>query len=477
MQVTSMHFKPRATQKLADPHLRAALDGLKRRFVPGRANVIAELDNFEEIRDSAALIRQRALDHLDFFLEEFERNARARGAIVHWGETWEDVTGIVCGIARENAVRKAVKSKSMVSEECALNEALEAAGIEVVETDLGEYILQLGREPPSHIIAPVIHKTKDQVSDLFADKHAKPRKTDIGEMTREAREILRPHFLSADMGITGANFVVAETGSTLIVTNEGNGRMVTTLPRIHVAITGIEKVVPTLEDVATLMRLLPRSATGQSISNYVSVSTGTRQAGELDGPEQFHIVLVDGGRSKLLASEFRSILRCIRCGACMNHCPVYQNVGGHAYGWVYPGPMGSVLTPNFIGIDKALDLPHAATLCNQCGVVCPVKIPLPELLRKLREKQYDLDLRPRVERMALRGWTYLAAHPRLYAFGAAIAARGLRWLSDRRGMITRLPFGGGWTVGRDLPAPEGETFRTLYAKRRGKSGTDHDCRQ
>ena len=463
-----MHFKSRATQKLADPQLRAALDGLKRRFVPGRANVIAELDNYDEIRDSAAAIRQRALDHLDFFLEEFERNATARGATVHWAETWADVTDIVCAIARQNSVRKAVKSKSMVSEECALNEALESAGIEVVETDLGEYILQLGKEPPSHIIAPVIHKTKDQVSDLFAAKHAKPRKTDIGEMTREAREILRPHFLSADMGITGANFVVAETGSTLIVTNEGNGRMATTLPRVHVAITGIEKVVPTLEDVATLMRLLPRSATGQSISNYVSITTGTRQSGDFDGPEQFHIVLVDGGRSKLLASEFRSILRCIRCGACMNHCPVYQNVGGHAYGWVYPGPMGSVLTPNFIGIDKALDLPHAATLCNQCGVVCPVKIPLPELLRRLREKQFELDLRPRAERMALRGWTYLAAHPRLYAFATAIGARGLRWISDRRGMISRLPLGGGWTDGRDLPAPEGRTFRALYAKRKRK---------
>jgi len=465
MQVASMHFKPRAAEKLADPHLREALDGLESRFVPGRAKVIAELDNFEEIREAAAQIRSRALDHLDFFLEEFERNATARGATVHWAETQADVARIVCAIARDNGVRKAIKSKSMVSEECALNDALGAAGIEVVETDLGEYILQLSKEPPSHIIAPVIHKTKDQVSDLFATKHGKARKTDIGEMTREAREVLRPHFLSADMGISGANFIVAETGSTLIVTNEGNGRMVTTLPRVHVAITGIEKVVPTLEDVATLLRLLPRSATGQSISNYVSITTGTRASGDLDGPEQFHIILLDGGRSRILAGEFREILRCIRCGACMNHCPVYQSVGGHAYGWVYPGPMGSVLTPNYVGIEKALDLPHAATLCNQCGVVCPVKIPLPELLRKLREKQFDLALRPRVERLALWAWTYLASRPRLYALVSGIGVRILRRMRDHRGMIRRLPLGRGWTDGRDMPAPSGRTFRTLYAQR------------
>jgi L-lactate dehydrogenase complex protein LldF len=464
MQITSMHFKPRAAERLADPQLREALDGLKRRFVPGRAAAIAELDDFEATREAAAQIRDRALEHLDFFLEEFERNARARGAVVHWAETSADVNRIVTAIARDHGVRKAVKSKSMVSEECALNDALEAAGVEVVETDLGEYILQLGREAPSHIIAPVIHKTRDQVSDLFAEKHGTARKTDIGEMTREAREVLRPHFLDADMGITGANFIVAETGSTLIVTNEGNGRMATTLPRIHVAITGIEKVVPTLEDVATLLRLLPRSATGQSISNYVSITTGTRGAEDLDGPEQFHIVLLDGGRSQLLASDLRPILRCIRCGACMNHCPVYQSVGGHAYGWVYPGPMGSVLTPNYVGMEKALDLPHAATLCNQCGVVCPVKIPLPELLRKLREKQYASGLRPWRERMGLRAWAAFAARPRLYAAVTALGVRMLAWMGGRRGAIAWLPFGSGWTDGRDLPAPEGKTFRALYRK-------------
>ncbi len=465
MQVTSMHFKPTATRKLADPQLRGALNGLKERFVPGRAAVIAELDNFEEIRDAAAAIRRRTLEHLDFYLEEFERRATERGAVVHWAATWDEANEIVLRIARENGVRKAVKSKSMVSEECALNDALEGAGIEVVETDLGEYILQLGKEPPSHIIAPVIHKTLDQVSDLFAEKHATERKTDIPELTREARERLRPHFLSADMGITGANFVVAETGSTLIVTNEGNGRMATTLPRVHVAITGIEKVVPTLEDLSVLLRLLPRSATGQSISNYVSVTTGVGAEDEPDGPRQFHIVLLDAGRSRILASEFKDILRCIRCGACMNHCPVYQSVGGHAYGWVYPGPMGSVLTPNYVGLENALDLPHAATLCNQCGVVCPVKIPLPELLRKLREKQYERGLRPARERMALRAWSFLASHPKLYAWITRIGMKLLARMGGERKRFSWLPGGRGWTQGRDMAAPQGETFRTLYARR------------
>jgi L-lactate dehydrogenase complex protein LldF len=354
----------------------------------------------------------------------------------------------------------------MVSEECALNDALEAAGVQVVETDLGEYILQLAKEPPSHIIAPVIHKGRDEVSDLFAEKHQRPRKTDIGELTLEAREMLRSHFLTADMGISGANFIVAETGTTLIVTNEGNGRMTTTLPRLHVAITGIEKVVPTLEDVSTLLRLLPRSATGQSISNYISFTTGTKDAQAAFGAEHFHIILLDAGRTKLLGTDMQAMLRCIRCGACMNHCPVYQNVGGHAYGWVYPGPMGSILTPTYVGLENALDLPHASTFCNQCGVVCPVKIPLPDLMRKLREKQVERGLRPWRERMGLRAWSWVAQRPALYAAGTRAAARMLKWMGGRARLIHRLPFGGGWTAGRDMPAPQGKTFRELYGERK-----------
>ena len=460
-----MHFKARSGEKLADAKLQAALRKLQGNFVKGRAERVLELDNFEDIRTAAAAIRDRALDNLDAYLEEFERNATARGAVVHWAETTAEVNRIVCELAAKYGVGKAVKSKSMVSEECALNDALEAAGVEVVETDLGEYILQLAHEPPSHIIAPVIHKGRDEIADLFEASHHLPRKSDPSALTREAREMLRSHFLAADMGISGANFIVAQTGSTLIVTNEGNGRMVTTLPRVHVAITGIEKVVPTLEDVATLLRLLPRSATGQSISNYVSFTTGTAQPDE-GGPRHFHIILLDAGRTKLIGSDMQAMLRCIRCGACMNHCPVYQNVGGHAYGWVYPGPMGSILTPTYVGLENALDLPHASTLCNQCGVVCPVKIPLPDLMRKLREKQFERGLRPWLERCGLALWRWAAQRPALYALLSKIAARVLGSMGGAAKLIHNLPFGGAWTAGRDLPAPQGKTFRELYGERK-----------
>ena len=470
MQITSMHFKATASTKLANANLQSALNRLQGNFVRGRADRVAELGNYEEIRAAAAAIRDRALADLDLFLREFERNATARGAVVHWAGSRADVNDIVCDIARRYGVKKAVKSKSMVTEECGLNEALEAAGIEVVETDLGEYILQLAKEPPSHIVAPVVHKTRDEVSDLFEAKHGTARKTDIAALTREAREMLRQHFITADMGISGANFVVAETGSTLIVTNEGNGRMVTTLPRVHVAITGIEKVVPTLEDTATLLRLLPAHGTGQTISNYISITTGVKGEGERDGPEHFHVILLDGGRAELLGSDLQPMLRCIRCGACMNHCPVYQSVGGHAYGWVYPGPMGSVLTPSYIGLENALDLPNAATLCNQCGVVCPVKIPLPDLMRKLRERQFERGLKPWPERLGLALWSWVARRPAIYAMMSALGARILCLLGGRGKRIRHLPLAGGWTGGRDLPAPAGRTFRELYRMRRNRGG-------
>jgi L-lactate dehydrogenase complex protein LldF len=462
VQVTTLHFKRKATENLANPQLQRALTRLQERFVGSRATALEEIPDFEQLRGSAAAIRQHALDRLDHYLERFEREVTARGGSVHWAEDAAAVQRIIVDIARRHGVRRVVKSKSMVTEECAVNEAFEAAGIEVAETDLGEYILQLAHEPPSHIVAPVVHKNKEEISDLFERHHRRPRQTGIAELCREAREVLRPQFLAADMGISGANFIVAESGSALIVTNEGNGRLATTLPRVHVAITGIEKVVPTLDDVSILLRLLPRSATGQSITNYVSVLTGPRRAGDLDGPEHFHVILVDNGRSKLLGSELEPILRCIRCGACMNHCPVYQNIGGHAYGWVYPGPMGSVLTPSFVGLGAARDLPNASTLCGACAEVCPVKIPLPELLRSLRVRQVQQHLRPWRERLALRLWTWCASRPRLYATLTALGARVLKRLGGTRGLIHRLPLASGWTGGRDFPAPAGRTFRELH---------------
>jgi L-lactate dehydrogenase complex protein LldF len=467
MQNTSLQFKKQVTIKLADVKLQDALGRLQSRFVEGRSAVIGEIADLQETRTAAAAIRDRVLNDLEHWLQQFEQQATARGAVVHWAETAKDANRIVAGIAAQHGVRTAAKSKSMVSEECGMNEALEQAGVKVMETDLGEYILQLAHEAPSHIVAPVVHKNKEEISDLFAEKHHLPRKTGIAELCREAREVLRPAFLNADMGISGGNFLVAETGSVLIVTNEGNGRLVTTLPRVHVAITGIEKVVPTLEDVTTLVRLLPRSATGQSITNYVSVLTGNKNKEDHDGPEHFHIILLDNGRSSLIGGDMQEMLRCIRCGACMNHCPVYQNIGGHAYGWVYPGPMGSILTPLLGGLENAPDLPNAATLCGACSVVCPVKIPLPDLLRKLREKQMERGMKSRQETFMLKAWAWLALHPKIYALATGIGVRVMRLMGGKEKLIHTLPGAGGWTDGRDFPAPSGQTFRELY-KRGGR---------
>ncbi len=464
-----MHFKARSGKALADATLQANLRKFQSTgFTALRAKAVTEFgpELFEALRDEGAAIRDRSLESMDAWLERFEAEAVRRGAQVLYAESREEACELLLGICRRHGVKKAIKSKSMLSEEAGVNEALEANGVTPIETDLGEYILQLAGEPPSHIIAPALHKSKEEVAGLFEAHHHAPRKDDIPGMTREAREVLREHFLSADLGISGGNFLIAETGSGVIVTNEGNGRMVTTLPRVHVCITGIEKVLPTLEDFSTLLRLLTRSATGQPISNYVSLFTGPRGRQDRDGPEHMVFILVDAGRTSLVGGDMQEMLRCIRCGACMNHCPVYRAVGGHSYGWVYPGPMGAVLTPSYMGLANALDLPHAATLCGACSVVCPVKIPLPELLRKLRERQVDRGLRPRSERAAIRLWSWTARRPRLYALATAIAVRFLRILGGRNGMIVALPFGREWTRDRFFPAPKsGRTFRSLYASR------------
>ncbi|HVO89067.1 MAG TPA: lactate utilization protein B [Casimicrobiaceae bacterium] len=469
MQVASMHFKQTAHVKLNDEQLQRNLQKIKGKFVAKRRASLSELDDFEATRDAGMAIRQRALDALDTWLEIFERNAQARGATVLFAETPAQVNALVLEIARKHEVGKIIKSKSMVSEESALDHAIEAAGLTVVETDLGEYILQINDyEPPSHLIGPALHKSKEEVAELFSRKHHQPRKDGIEELCLEARGVLRGHYLTADMGISGGNFFVADTGSVVLVTNEGNATLTTTLPKVHVAISGIEKIVPTLEDVATLLRLLPRSATGQSISNYVDILTGTKGAGEYHGVEHMYFILVDSGRSTILGSEVREALRCIRCGACMNHCPVYQNVGGHSYGWVYPGPIGSILTPMYIGLENAADLPEASTMCNQCGVVCPVRIPLPDLQRKLREREFAGGLRPWTERVGTRLWAWVARRPKLYALSTRIAVRLLRVMGGRERLIHSLPLARGWTEDRDMPAPAGRTFRELYAARARK---------
>ncbi len=468
MDASAHQFKRNVHAQLGNEALQANLRRFGGGFADRRRDAVGRVNDFEVLRDRAAEIRAEVLQNLDHWLLAFEAEAQRRGTHVHWAETGAEANQILLDIARAAGVQRVIKSKSMVSEESGLNAVLGAAGIEVTETDLGEYILQLADEPPSHIIAPAIHKSRDEVSALFAQHHGTPRTRDIPALCEEARQHLRPRFLQADMGVSGGNFLIAQTGSVAIVTNEGNGRMVTTLPRVHVAITGVEKVLPTLDDLAAILRVLPRSATGQDITNYVSLLTGVRDSDASDGPQENHVILVDNGRARLLGGPLHDALRCIRCGACMNHCPVYQNIGGHAYGWVYPGPIGAILTPAFLGLDKALDLPQASTLCAACEVVCPVRIPLPELMRTLREQEMEQGLRPWHERLSIRLWRWLALHPRLYGFASRWGVRALRALAGRDGLLHRLPGLDGWTEGRDMPAPQGQTFRDQWAARQAQ---------
>ncbi len=471
MQVTSQTFKSNASVALRDAALQRALKNLKAGFPGKRAAAIAKLPEFDQLRAAGRDLKNHVLEHLDFYLERFEAKVIEQGGQVHWARDAAEARQIVLDICRSVAARRVTKGKSMISEEIGLNEFLEAHGIQPVETDLGEYIIQLRHEHPSHIIAPAIHLNRDQVADAFHAHHGPYGFTERNENPRalmnEARQVLRQQFLSADVGITGANFCIAETGTTVIVTNEGNGDLTQILPRVHIALASIEKMVPTLEDVSTLTRLLTRSATGQEITVYTTFSSGPRRPDDLDGPEQFHVVLLDNGRSGMLGGEFQDMLRCIRCSACMNHCPVYGAIGGHAYGWVYPGPMGSVLTPQLVGIDAAGQLPNASTFCGRCEEVCPMHIPLPKMMRHWREREFERHLSPAAVRFGLSAWAFFAKRPRLYRIVAGFGAWLLRRLGGRKGRIERLPLGGGWTAWRDLPAPQGRTFQQQWAARQG----------
>jgi len=468
MEMRSPEFKTRSVFAIHDGGLQKAMGMLREGFVAKRTLQATELPEFELLREEAKNLKDHILNHLDHYLERYEASVKAAGGQVHWARDAAEARDIILGICRRVNAKTVTKGKSMVSEEIDLNEALIENGMEVVETDLGEYIIQLAKEPPSHIIAPAVHKTKDQVSDLFEDFHGGPRKTTVPDLVNEARQILREKYFRADVGITGGNFLVAETGSSVIVTNEGNGDLTQTLAKVHIVTSGIERVVPKLDDVTLFLRLLARSATGQETETYTTFSTGPRRADDLDGPEEYHVVLVDNGRSKMLAGRFREMLRCIRCGACMNHCPVYGSIGGHAYGWVYPGPMGSVLTPLIKGLDNAYDLPNACTLNGRCASVCPVKIPLPDLLRELRHMQHKQKITPPMQRHALTVWRFAATRPKLYHFGERIAARLLAFAGRRTGRLRSLPLASAWTHSRDLPAPSGRTFLDQWQKQRGQ---------
>jgi L-lactate dehydrogenase complex protein LldF len=470
VHATSPQFKENAHRALEDAPLQKALNNLRTGFIERRALAAAELPEFEALRDSARDIKKHTLQHLDLYLKAYEKKVTEAGGHVHFCRTGAEANEAVLAICRRRGARMVTKGKSMISEEMGLNDALLAANITPVETDLGEYIIQLRGEIPSHIIAPAVHLNKEQVEADFRRVHthlpAERVLTEPTQLLTEARAVLRERFLAADVGITGANFLIAETGTSIIVTNEGNGDLTQTLPKVHIVLASLEKLVPTLEDVSQLLRVLARSATGQDMSVYTTFSTGPRRRSDVDGPEEYHVILLDNGRSAMLGGEFEDMLRCIRCGACMNHCPIYHAVGGHAYGWVYPGPMGAVLTPSLIGVDKAGHLPNASTFCGRCEAVCPVRIPLPKMMRHWREREFERHLTPAAFRSGLRLWAFFAKRPGLYRFATRIGMAALALLGRKSGRFKSLPLAGGWTNYRDFPAPEGPTFQARWAKER-----------
>ncbi|HYJ46369.1 MAG TPA: LutB/LldF family L-lactate oxidation iron-sulfur protein, partial [Pyrinomonadaceae bacterium] len=419
--------------------------------------------------------------HLDRYLEEFVTNAEREGAKVHWARDAAEANQIICRLALARGARTVVKSKSMTTEETHLNVALEAEGIEAIETDLGEYIIQLAGETPSHIIVPAIHKTKKQIAELFTEKIGLEPTDDVARLTGTARQVLRERFAAADIGISGVNFGVAETGTILMLENEGNIRLTTSLPRYHIAVMGIEKVIPRFADLDVFLKLLPRSGTGQHLTTYQSLITGTKRDAVDEGPDELHIVLLDNGRSRMLAHPTtRQSLACIRCGACLNACPVYQQIGGHAYGSVYPGPIGAVITPQLIGLGKAAQLPYASSLCGACREVCPVKIDIPELLLHLRAEitegtaDFSTDEQPPVkrqrgERLAFKLWAAVMMRPVLYRLSTRLGRLMQRFVV-RGGRIGKVgptlarlaPPLGAWTEARDLRPVEATTFRERW---------------
>jgi L-lactate dehydrogenase complex protein LldF len=470
MDLGAANFKDNVGKALADDKLQNAMTETGPRFIYKRTKAREALPEFDQLRDQARDIKDHVLDHLDIYLETYEAKVKATGGHVHWAETPDDARAAVLDICRKANARMVTKGKSMISEEIDLNQHLEANGITPVETDLGEYIIQLRNERPSHIIAPAVHLTRDQVEADFrrVHTHLDPKRdlTEIPALVEEARAVLRQKYLTADVGITGANFLIAETGTSIIVTNEGNGDLTQTLPKVHIVLASIEKLVPTLEDATTILRVLARSATGQDFSNYTTFSTGGRRPGDPDGPVEYHVILLDNGRTNVLGTEFQDMLRCIRCGACLNHCPVYNAVGGHAYGWVYPGPIGSVVTPALIGIENAKHLPNASTFCGRCEEVCPMRIPIPKMLRHWREKEFERHLQPTSMRWGLGLWAWMAKRPKLYRKATALAARVLANQAFGKGRLKKVPLASGWTEFRDMPAPQGKTFHQLWKERR-----------
>ncbi|ETI65657.1 (Fe-S)-binding protein [Sphingobium sp. C100] len=461
-------FTDRTDAALADPLLKVAVERTAGTAEAKRSAAVDAFPNFDAARTRAAAIKDHVIAHLGAYLELFEANAVAAGAHVHWASTADEACRIVITLCKAAGAKSVARSKSMLGEEIGLPHALAQAGIERVETDLAEHIIQLADERPSHIIWPAMHKTREQVSALFKAKHRTPHEEEtIAAMAESARRELRARMLGADVGISGANFLIADSGAVCTVTNEGNAELSLVPPRVHIVTAGIEKIVPSMPHAIHMLRLLARSATGAALTQYTTFYTGPKRPGDRDGPEEMHIVLVDNGRTKMREEGLAEMLRCIRCGACMNHCVVFRQIGGHAYGGTYPGPMGSVLTPAMDGLPDNRDLVHACTLNGKCQEVCPVRIPLPTLLKGWREKSWREGLEPTSMRFGLALWTWVARRPALYRLGTGIAVRAMRLLG-RRGWIDRLPLAGGWTRHRAMPRPAARTFMDQYRQERRK---------
>lgn len=454
-------FLGASAQALADPTLQQALVRLTDTLMAGNRRGYAALADSSDLRDHAKRIKQHTLAHLDQYLLELEASVQKLGGKVHWAATAEDARKIVVDIAKAANCKHAVKSKSMTSEEIHLNPALEQSGVEVTETDFGEFIIQVAGERPSHLVAPAVHHTRESVARVLSKHLGVALPDDPKSLAMTGRQVLREKFRRADLGITGANFAVAETGTVVLVTNEGNGRLTTTCPRVHVAIMGIEKVIPRFRDLPVFLKLLARAATGQTLSVYTTIITGPRKPGEIDGADEFHLVLLDNGRSRVLATPFRESLECIRCGACLNACPVYRRIGGHAYGGVYSGPIGSILTPLYDSVEENPHLPHVSSLCGACQAACPVKINIPHMLIGLRELQKQ-HKPSRAERWAYQLWSMVLCRPRLYHWAIWLARQILRRRA-REGWLSQLPGPGNeWTKVRDFPAPAAKPFRERW---------------
>jgi len=469
-------FDEKIHATLADTKLQLAIYTATGRLIEKRRKAITPdvCPDYQELRSHANNVKRHTIEHLDYYLEEFERNVAAHGGTVVFCKDAEEVADFVLSLAKERRAQLIVKSKSMTTEEVDLNERLEHHQLEAVETDLGEYLIQLAHERPYHIVAPALHKTREQVADLLSAKLGVPREIIIEKQTMIARAVLREKFLAADIGISGANFLVADSGAVVLVENEGNARLTTSAPKIHIAIAGIEKLIPRAQDLAVFLKLLGRSATGQPLTVYTSFLSGPRRGEEIDGPDEFYVVLLDNGRTKVLADrEKRESLYCIRCGACLNHCPVYRKIGGHSFPWVYSGPIGAILTPQFMGVNHEPGLPFASSLCGACAEVCPVKIDIPKILLELRsevKKAEERDGSSRLERLAFRMWAWMMRHPRIYEM-AGMAAASLAPSSDGTGWVKSLPSAmspppvRAWLSQRDLPPPPPKSFRQMWRER------------